>query len=88
MLIDTCEAVLSAQGFRVALNNPYAGAYTTQHYGKPEQGVHALQIEINRALYMDEDRIERRQGIVNVSASIAELIGVLAKLAPGEFAPA
>ena len=43
-------------------NDPYAGGYITRHYGRPREGVHALQIEINRTLYMDEARIERLAG--------------------------
>lgn len=54
------EAALRALGFSVARNNPYAGGYTAEHYGAPGGGLHALQIEINRALYLDEDRLEKR----------------------------
>ena len=50
---------LAALGFSVARNAPYAGGYTTNLYGKPEAGVHALQIEICRALYLDEARMEK-----------------------------
>ena len=50
---------LKAQGYAVALNKPYAGGYITEHYGRPHRGQHALQIEINRALYMDETSFER-----------------------------
>ena len=42
----------------LARNAPFAGAYVTQHYGRPSKGQHAMQIEINRALYMDEAKIE------------------------------
>ena len=48
------EAAFSERGFRVVRNTPYAGGFTTRHYGHPRQGSHALQIELNRALYMDE----------------------------------
>ncbi len=58
-LIDTAERWLSAQGLRVLRNQPYAGGFTTQRYGQPALGRHALQIEINRALYMDEARHEK-----------------------------
>ena len=44
-------------------NDPYAGGYITRHYGRPREGVHALQIEIARELYMDEGRIERLPGL-------------------------
>ncbi|HEX4080662.1 MAG TPA: N-formylglutamate amidohydrolase [Rhizomicrobium sp.] len=53
------ECAFAAQGFRVARNAPYAGGHTTQLYGRPGTGAHALQIEINRALYLDEERVER-----------------------------
>ncbi|HSH99942.1 MAG TPA: N-formylglutamate amidohydrolase [Reyranella sp.] len=55
-LIDGVERWLSAQGLRVRRNQPYAGGFTTQRYGRPSVGRHTLQIEINRALYMDEAR--------------------------------
>ncbi|MCC6918913.1 MAG: N-formylglutamate amidohydrolase [Alphaproteobacteria bacterium] len=59
-LTDHAERCLAALGFSVARNNPYAGGYTAESYGAPGVGVHALQIEINRALYLDEDRLEKR----------------------------
>jgi len=57
MLTEWVEGTLKAMGYTVARNNPYAGGYTTRHYGKPPFGVHALQIEINRRLYMSEKRL-------------------------------
>lgn len=59
-LVDAAEAALTDMGYNVTRNIPYAGGYTTRHYGRPTEGVHALQIEINRALYLDEDSLERR----------------------------
>lgn len=56
---DRIEAAFEDQGFRVVRNTPFAGAYIAQHYGRPTRRQHAVQIEINRALYMDEDRVER-----------------------------
>ena len=53
------ECAFAGQGFSVVRNTPYAGGHTTQLYGRPGSAVHALQIEINRALYLDEDRVER-----------------------------
>lgn len=79
-LTDTVERVLAMQGFAVVRNNPYAGGYTTEHYGRPMTGVHALQIEINRALYMDEDRMERTAGLRQVSAAFTTLIRALAEI--------
>ena len=72
------EAELEAMGYRVQRNLPYAGGYTTAHYGKPEQGLHALQIEINRALYLDEDRIEPHAGFGELKANLERLTELLA----------
>jgi N-formylglutamate deformylase len=58
-LIVASQRALVEQGFAIARNTPYAGGYTTNLYGKPESGLHALQIEISRALYLDETRIEK-----------------------------
>ncbi len=56
----TVEHTLRRQGHRVVRNTPYAGGYTTRHYGNPAKGVHVLQIETNRRLYMDEYSHARR----------------------------
>jgi N-formylglutamate amidohydrolase len=68
------EAFLSARGFLVRRNDPYAGGFITRHYGRPADDVHVLQIEIARALYMDEARIERLPGFDAVQRQIAELV--------------
>jgi N-formylglutamate amidohydrolase len=68
------EESLTALGYRVRRNDPYAGGYVTRHYGRPREGVHALQIEVARGLYMDEQRIERRPGMAALSRDITRLI--------------
>lgn len=50
----TVEAVLTDAGLATTRNRPYAGGYITRHYGQPQAGVHALQLELRRGLYMDE----------------------------------
>lgn len=52
------EDAMRDLGYRVTRNMPYSGGFTTMHYGQPNTGVHALQIEINRAIYMEEDRFQ------------------------------
>ena len=64
-------------GAHVRRNNPYSGGYITQHYGKPAEGVHVLQIEINRSLYMDERSLHRSEGFDGVKRSINSLIELL-----------
>lgn len=82
------EQVLTDMGYRIYRNIPYAGGFTTRHYGRPAEGLHALQVEINRALYMDEARIQRMApGLRTLSDHMASLVDALARtarqLAPG-----
>ena len=79
-LTDTIERVLTLQGFAVVRNNPYAGGYTTEHYGRPMVGLHTLQIEINRALYMDEERIERTAGLRRVTTAFTTMIRAISEI--------
>ena len=79
-VIDAAEHVLTRAGSRVARNDPYAGGFTTRNYGRPEAGVHALQIEIKRSLYMDEMRIQRSPGLARVRDNLSVLIETLAGL--------
>jgi N-formylglutamate amidohydrolase len=58
----------------VARNAPYAGGYTTRRYGRPRRGIHALQIEINRGLYMDEQRITRSAGFDSLKQTLELVI--------------
>lgn len=71
------EATLRRQGYRVARNAPFAGGHTTQSYGRPAAHVHALQIEINRALYVDERTLERTNGYARVRADMTRLAEAL-----------
>ncbi|HJS45892.1 MAG TPA: N-formylglutamate amidohydrolase [Rhizomicrobium sp.] len=65
-LTARAEAALTREGFSVARNTPYAGGYTTMLHGRVASGCHALQIEINRALYLDEDRIVKKPSFESV----------------------
>lgn len=73
-LIDSAETWLRGRGLRIQRNQPYAGGFTTQRYGRPGLARHALQIEINRALYMDEARHERLPTIGAIERLIAGLL--------------
>ena len=70
-LVERIEAAFQRAGLKVARNAPFAGAYVTQAYGRPAHGSHAVQVEIDRALYMDEARIERRPDFEAFRAVIA-----------------
>ncbi|WP_119460388.1 N-formylglutamate amidohydrolase [Rhodospirillaceae bacterium SYSU D60014] len=73
-IIDEVERLLRRQGYLVARNMPYSGGFVTQHYGQPAEGIHALQIEINRALYMDEAIIQRSSGFDALYRGMSELV--------------
>lgn len=79
-VIATAERWLRGRGYRVARNTPYAGGFTTCHYGQPDDGVHALQIEIGRNLYMDETRMVRKTFLATLKEQMADLIGILGDL--------
>ena len=72
------EKTLQELGYTVARNDPYAGAYTTVHYGRPENGVHALQIEVNRGLYMNEADFTRSPGHAPLQEALGKFIEGLA----------
>ena len=79
-VMERVEAAFSAAGLRVGRNSPFAGAYVAQAYGRPSRGVHVVQVEIDRALYMDEVRVERLAGF---GAFRALMAGVVAELVSG-----
>lgn len=75
------EAAFRARGYRVVRNTPYAGGFLTRAYGRPRQGSHALQIELNRSLYMDEALHQHGPGFEQVRADIDQVVEALAALA-------
>ena len=75
------EREFEAMGYRVARNAPYAGGYTTEFYGRPALGAHALQIEINRALYRNEATLEPHQGFARLADDLQRVFAALAALA-------
>lgn len=76
-VMDMLEAAFTAEGLHVVRNVPFAGAYTTQHYGRPSRGQHVVQVEIDRSLYMNEQMI-RPNG--NFNAMQAAMTRVIAKI--------
>ncbi|NBR78446.1 MAG: hypothetical protein EBT71_00130 [Alphaproteobacteria bacterium] len=73
---------LTSQGYRVALNKPYAGGFITEHYGRPAKGIHALQIEINRAIYMDEKTYRKHEGFERLRALFSLMLTEIASNLP------
>lgn len=77
-LIAALERRLRHAGYAVQRNKPYAGGYITEHYGRPASRIHALQIEINRALYMDEVTFEKKPDFPRLAADLADATATLA----------
>lgn len=79
-VVDRIEAAFVNQGFVVARNAPFAGAYITQAYGRPAGGRHAVQVELDRALYMDEARIVPNANFEAVRAAIRAAVAEIARI--------
>ena len=63
-------SILKQHGFTVAKNTPFAGAFITKHHGKIKERTHAIQLEIDRSLYMDEERISPNSGFEKLKAQL------------------
>ncbi|MGZ9083298.1 MAG: N-formylglutamate amidohydrolase [Rhodoplanes sp.] len=87
VVAEVIEESLIGLGYAVSRNKPYAGGFITEHYGNPAAGLHAIQLEINRALYMDERRFERIGGFDQLAADLEQLADRLAEIPPEELRP-
>lgn len=86
-VMDTVETTLRERGYSVSRNKPYAGGFITEHYGNPSAGLHAVQLEINRALYMDERSFDRIDSFDRVAADLEWLSDQLADIPLEELRP-
>ncbi len=77
---------LTGLGYDVQMNRPYAGGYITEHYGRPSRGWHALQVEINRGLYLDELTLERSDGYERLAADLRGLAEAMFARVPPQLA--
>ena len=84
---ETVEQTLRSLGYSVSRNKPYAGGFITEHYGNPAAGLHAIQLEINRALYMDERRYERSRNFARLAADLETLANRLGDIPLEELRP-
>ncbi len=84
---ETIEALLRGRGYVVSRNKPYAGGFITEHYGNPAVGLHAIQLELNRALYMDERRYERAASFQSVAADLESLADEVGAIPAQELRP-
>ena len=79
--VEAARRLLTERGFAVAINSPYAGGFTTGHYGCPSVRRHALQIEVNRGLYMNERDYQRKPNFTRLVQDLAELVDRLGRVA-------
>jgi N-formylglutamate deformylase len=84
---EVIETTLRNRGYAVSRNKPYAGGFITEHYGNPTAGLHAIQIEFNRGLYMDERRFEHVAGFGRLAADIEALADELGAIPLEELRP-
>ncbi|MCM2290843.1 N-formylglutamate amidohydrolase [Allorhizobium sp. BGMRC 0089] len=80
-LTHAAMQILGDFGFVALRNKPYAGGFITEHYGRPARGLHALQIEINRAIYVDETTLEKRADFSLLANALARFIELMAAVA-------
>ena len=81
VLMEAVESQLRGLGYAVTRNKPYAGGFITEHYGHPSAGWHALQIEINRGLYLDEATLARAPGFEALQDDLREVMRTLIDVA-------
>jgi N-formylglutamate deformylase len=79
-IMDCADTILRRLGYTIARNKPYAGGFITEHYGVPSAGFHVIQIEINRALYMDERRFAVLPSFDRLCADMTALRDALAAI--------
>src|SRR5580658_5828385 len=87
IIAETIEATMREFGYVVSRNKPYAGGFITEHYGNPTAGLHAIQLEINRALYMDERRYQRTSSFTKLASQFELLADRLAEIPLEELRP-
>ncbi len=87
LLPNLVERTLRGLGYSVGRNKPYAGGFITEHYGNPASGLHTIQIELNRAIYMDERRRERGARFQQIAADFAVLAEAIASIELGDLRP-
>lgn len=79
-IVDRVEAAFAGAGFCVVRNAPFAGAYITQAYGRPSREQHAIQVEIDRSLYMNEHLIRRNRQFDSVRERLHAVIAEIAAI--------
>jgi len=86
-VVDCVEAAFASAGFKVARNTPFAGAYVTQTYGRPSRQQHAIQIEIDRSIYMNEETLTPTSSFQSVKEALTSVIAEVCETHRGSALP-
>lgn len=87
-VIDCPDQLARRRGWSVAHDQPYRGGFTTAHHGRPDEGIHVVQVELNRRLYMSEETLEPSpEGFAATRAYCSELVAALCQLPSGPLVP-
>ena len=87
VIVMFVKDTLERMGYRVQVNRPYAGGYISENYGQPADGAHALQLEVNRGLYLDEARFALTPGFEQLQSDLMALVEMLIRELPEFFSP-
>jgi len=87
ILTELTEAALRERGYTVVRNKPYAGGFITEHYGEPALDRHALQVEVNRSIYMDERSLQKKPGFGSLARDLAYAFSQVIEALGGEQPP-
>ncbi len=86
-VVDRVEAAFASAGFNVARNTPFAGAYVTQTYGRPSRYQHAIQIEIDRSIYMNEQALTPKSCFADVKQALTKVLSEVCDMHRGAAVP-
>ena len=84
-IVHWVTQILRDLGYKVAINKPYAGGFITEHYGRPKEGLHAIQIEINRGIYMKENNMEASREFDHIRVDLLEFVTRLGETVEMQF---
>ncbi len=79
-IVDEVESIFAGAGFNVSRNAPFAGAYMTREYGRPSKNHHAIQIEIDRSIYLDEEKVRPNSNFGVVRTAMKDIVRQIAEL--------
>ena len=85
-VVDQIEAAFVKAGFTVTRNTPFAGAYITQAYGRPARGQHAVQVELDRSMYMNESLVRPNGDFEDVQKALRGVVAEIARIRPESLA--